>query len=75
MPEDDWFILNVNEDELEVVHHDPPTAQCDLGHTIDDVRVDKATAAALIDKGQARYCQHCFLEQEPGTLNTRDVAP
>lgn len=56
----DWYILNVNEDSLEVIHRSDPTANCDLGHALEDVTVDAATAAALIDKGEARYCGHCF---------------
>jgi hypothetical protein len=59
MPEP-YFVLNRNEGQ-DTVHRDP-REECN----VDDVEgrqvIDEATAVALADRGDARRCAHCYLE-------------
>lgn len=56
---DEWFRVNVDEHDLEVIHHDPPTPRCDIKHMLDDISIDRPTVDRLISEGKARWCQHC----------------
>ena len=58
----DWFRVNVGEDDIEIIHHDPPTPMCDVKHMLEDVVVDTASVERMVKEGKARYCRHCFSE-------------
>lgn len=60
---EDWFRVNVNEEGIDIVHHDPPTPKCDIRNMDEDVSVDLRTVAKMIEEGTARYCRHCFPER------------
>lgn len=59
----EWFRVNVDENEVEVVHNDPPTPKCDVKHMLEDVSINLASVERLIADGQARWCKHCFPER------------
>jgi len=67
------YKLNANPGGLAVLHAEHPWEVCN----VDDVQgvtfVDDLTAASLLEKGQARRCEHCLAEggAEPQTLTTR----
>jgi hypothetical protein len=50
---DPEWLVDVEHD-LEVIHRSTATAQCDVAHTIDDVKVDRATVDGLIERAEVR---------------------
>jgi hypothetical protein len=44
---------------VSTVHRWPAFEECNLDDTEADISVDTSTAAHLIDKGEARPCEHC----------------
>ncbi len=55
-----WFKVNVNEDDLEIIHKNPPTPQCNEKMMLEDIVIDVASVKRMVREGKARYCQHCF---------------
>lgn len=62
MPADPVFVVNVNPDDVDVVHRNP-REECNTDDAAGRQTVDARTAAAMIASGHARTCQHCI---EPG---------
>lgn len=60
-----YLLLNVN-DGTDMVH-DPEhlSESCNTDDVVGKKRVDLATAASLIDSGQAVRCKHCTPEEIP----------
>jgi hypothetical protein len=55
-----WYKVNVNEDDLEVIHRNPPLPQCNEQMMLEDITIDVASVKRMVREGKARYCQHCF---------------
>jgi hypothetical protein len=56
------YILNVN-DGVDTIHRAAGlTENCNTDDVVGKKNIDVATAAAMLDKGQAVRCQHCNKE-------------
>lgn len=68
---DSPLILNVNPGaELDVIHRRAGlTEQCntDAIEPGQRLNVDLITGRAMVNRGQARYCEHCAVQPEPAT--------
>jgi hypothetical protein len=68
---------------VDTLHVEHPWEVCNVDDADQVEKVDDLTAAALLEEGKARPCQHCRpLDEdaptpleEPPTLNTRGDAP
>lgn len=60
---EDWFRVNVDENDIEVIHHDPPMPQCNYTYMLEDISIDLLSVNRMISEGKARYCHHCFPER------------
>lgn len=61
----DLLILNVNPDDIDVLHLNPRNeCNTERDKMADRQTVDLATAYALIARGAARWCEHCHPEEE-----------
>lgn len=59
----DVWILNENEGQ-DVVHHNPGE-RCNTDDVEGRQVVDSSTAHAMVDRGDARRCEHCEQEDSP----------
>jgi len=66
----EWFRVNVDENEIEVIHGEPPTKRCDTAHMLEDITIDSDSVKRLVEEGKARYCEHC-LKEYPNLLPVR----
>jgi hypothetical protein len=48
---------------ISTVHKLPAFEECNLDDTDADIKVDVSTGAHLVDKGEARFCEHCFPQE------------
>lgn len=53
------YKLNVNREGDDVLHIEHPWEQCNADDATQVVRVDRDTARALLQRGEAVRCQHC----------------
>lgn len=72
MAHDGEVLLNRNEGQD--VLHPQPQESCNTDQATHRGWVDQLTAAALVDKGAARWCALCGPDSDP-TLSTRSDAP
>lgn len=57
------FILNVN-DGVDTIHREAGlTESCNTDDIEGRQSIDVSTAASMLDRGQARRCEHCFKEE------------
>lgn len=64
MTSEDRFVLNANEDDLDVLHRNP-REECNTDDATGRQIVDPDTADALLAMGEAAKCQHCYTEGDP----------
>lgn len=57
-----YFVLNRNEG-VDVVHRNP-REECNTDDADDRETIDAETADALLARGTARRCGHCYQEEE-----------
>ena len=55
-----WYKVNVDENDLEVIHRNPPLPQCNEKMMVGDIVIDTASVKRMVREGKARYCMHCY---------------
>lgn len=45
---------------VSTIHRYPAFEACNLDDTDAEIAVDESTGSHLVDKGEARFCEHCF---------------
>lgn len=58
----DRIVLNVNDDDLDVVHVNP-REECNIDDSIAAQLIDATTANAMLAEGVAVRCGHCNTEE------------
>jgi hypothetical protein len=57
-----YFVLNRNQG-VDTIHHNP-REECNVDDAEGRETIDGTTVEALLDRGDAVRCQHCYAEEQ-----------